>query len=262
MEPATDICFNPTSKQFRNDLDDVMTRTKACHVNVICASSGMHDLEQTVQLAKKYGQRCTVGVHPHWADRANVQNMLRLIEKYVTSACCVAIGECGLDYNRMRSGKEKQLAVFRAQMRLASTLGKPVLLHSRDAHEDMMRVLREFPDVRGVVHCFTGTEHELKEYLEHGLYVGFTTLICQNGARGRTNRSMLKHVPMDRLMLETDAPYMIPPVTEHDAKLLKPRRNEPWTVQYALKTAAEEYGVTRKELATQLRRNVNDLFLQ
>lgn len=260
MEPIVDICFNPTSKAYAKDLDDVMARTRALNVSTVFASSGAHDMDRTVELAKEYDQWCTVGVHPHWAGSAQDDTYHKMMSYARTTFNVIAIGECGLDYNRMRSPKKVQLTVFRRQMALAQELNLPVLLHSRDAHADFMTVVREYPNVVGVVHCFTGTGDELGDYLEHGFYIGFTTLICQDGSRGVNNVLNLRSVSPERIFLETDAPYMTPPVSAHDSKILHGRRNEPWTVQYALKTAADCHKISRVALAERLRDNFSRLF--
>ncbi len=168
--------------------------------------------------------RATAGVHPHHAlelqtaDRAELDCLMREPE-------VAAAGECGLDYFRNLSPPAEQRRAFALQLELAADAGKPVFLHQRDAHADFRAILREhLPALAGgVAHCFTGNGAELDDCLAMGLSIGITGWICDE-RRGMHLRELVRHIPADRLMLETDAPYLLPrdlvpkPAT---------RRNEP-----------------------------------
>jgi TatD DNase family protein len=143
----------------------------------------------------------------------------------------VAVGECGLDYFRDFSPRDVQRRAFTQQLEIAATLGKPVFLHQRDAHDDFLAILREHGVTNGVAHCFTAGERERDAYLELGLHLGITGWI-NDERRGLPLREAVKGIPADRLMLETDAPYLLP----RDLRPMpKSRRNEP---QYLPQVAA------------------------
>src|SRR5262249_4358658 len=143
-----------------------------------------------------------------------------------------AVGECGLDFNRDFSPRPVQERWFAAQLALAAALDKPVFLHERDAHARFVAILKEAPPVRGVVHCFTGTRAELDVYLEMGLHIGITGWICDE-RRGAGLAALVRHVPLDRLLVETDAPFLVP-------RDLRPRpaHNEPAFLPHIAQTVA------------------------
>lgn len=178
---------------------------------------------------------CTAGVHPHHAaafDRARHGEL----EALLTNPRAVAVGECGLDYHRNLSPPAAQRAAFAAQLELAARVGKPVFLHQRDAHQDFKSILADFRGrLRGgVAHCFTGDRDQLDDYLGLGLYIGVTGWICDE-RRGGALRAATAHIPGDRLMLETDAPYLLP-------RDLSPqpgsRRNEPKYLPHVARAVA------------------------
>jgi len=148
----------------------------------------------------------------------------------------VAVGECGLDYFRDFSPRDAQRAAFRAQLELAAAVQKPVFLHQRDSHADFVEILAPLRPqlIGGVAHCFTGGVDELAAYLDLGLYIGITGWICDE-RRGAALRATLPKIPLDRLLLETDAPYLLP-------RDLKPaprnRRNEPAFLAHILERVA------------------------
>jgi TatD DNase family protein len=225
-EPLIDIGVNLTSKQFRADLPQVIERAVAAGVHHMIVTGLTGPLSQAaLELARtRPTQLCsTAGVHPHNArtfDRhtqAELRNLARAPE-------VVAIGECGLDYDRDFSPRDQQRAAFEAQLELACELQKPVFLHQRSAHQDFEGILRNARPklVGGVVHCFTGDATELESYLELGLCVGITGFICDE-RRGTHLQELVRRIPADRLMIETDAPFLLP----RDLKGVTGRRNEP-----------------------------------
>lgn len=189
--------------------------------------------------------RCTVGVHPHDAKTFGgdtVDQMRALLQH--NSDVAVAVGECGLDYNRIFSPKDQQQTAFRAQVELACELGLPVFVHEREAHADLVAILDGVAASVGnlppiVVHCFTGSAHEAKAYVDRGFYIGFTGTLCKQ-QRGAPLRALLPTIPLDRIMLETDAPWM---------GFVKGRRtSEPADVVLIAERLAETIGVPIDEV--------------
>lgn len=152
---------------------------------------------------------CTVGIHPHDAKTWN-ENTIKEMKELLQHPLAVSVGECGLDYNRNFSSKEDQIHAFRQQVSLAIEIGKPLFVHEREAHEDLVKVFDEFdsaslPPI--VVHCFTGTKEEANEYIQRGYCIGFTGTICKK-ERGAPLRELMPCLPLEKLMVETDAPFM------------------------------------------------------
>jgi TatD DNase family protein len=168
----------------------------------------------------------------------------------------VAIGECGLDYNRNYSPHPAQEKWFVAQLELAAELGKPLFLHSRDAHPRFAEILRNLRVGKAVAHCFTGEGPELRAYLELGLYIGITGWICDE-RRGAHLRPLVKEIPADRLLVETDAPYLTPRDLRPQPKA---RRNEPAFLPHILRAVAQARGEAPEALAAQTTRNARALF--
>ena len=164
------------------------------------------------------------------------------------------MGECGLDYFRNFSPREAQLSAFRRQLDIAKETGLPVFLHQRDAHDDFVEVLEPaLPDLsNAVAHCFTGEGESLREYIAMGLYIGITGWICDE-RRGKHLYDIVSAIPDDKLMIETDAPYLAP--VPHRGK-----RNEPAWVQTTLEAAARERGMAVEDLGRVVRRNYDGLF--
>src|SRR5690606_19085077 len=154
--------------------------------------------------------RCTAGVHPHHATELDDTSLAELAA-LARAPEAVAVGECGLDYYRNFSPHEAQKLAFRRQLDLAVEVGKPVFLHQRDAHEDFVAILREYrPKLAGgVAHCFTAGAEEAHAYLELDLYIGITGWICDE-RRGMHLREVVRQIPAERLLIETDAPYLLP----------------------------------------------------
>lgn len=217
---------------------------------VVNVGASVRGSEASVALSERFDfVYAAVGVHPEDADvfdETDVQTLRRL----AAHKKVVAIGEIGLDYHYDDSNKERQIAVFRRQMQLAKDLALPVIIHSRDACEDTLEVLREFR-LPGVVHCFSGSAETAKEIVSLGMYVGFTGVLTFKNARKAVES--VAAVPMDRILCETDSPYMAPePVrgTRCDSSLLP----------YILAKMAEIKGVTPQEMADVTCENAKRLF--
>ena len=198
----------------------------------------------------------TVGVHPHHAGELTAA---RLDELAALAAApeVVAVGECGLDYFRDFSPRTTQRAAFHLQLELAARLGKPVFLHQRDAHEDFLAILREHGARHaGVAHCFTGGGAELAAYLELGLAIGITGWICDE-RRGAHLVALVRDIPVGRLLLETDGPYLLP----RDLEPRPPsRRNEPAYLPHIAAVVARSRGEPLETLARDSTAAARELF--
>ncbi|HEX2876152.1 MAG TPA: TatD family hydrolase [Polyangiaceae bacterium] len=258
-EPLIDIGVNLTSKQFRADLPQVIERALAAGVRHMIVTGLTAPLSQSaLELARtRPTQLCsTAGVHPH-----NARTFDRHTQAELRNLACapevVAIGECGLDYDRDFSPRDQQRAAFEAQLELAAELRKPVFLHQRSAHEDFERILRNARPrlVGGVVHCFTGDGKELDCYLELGLCIGITGFICDE-RRGTHLHELVRRIPADRLMIETDAPFLLP----RDLRGVSGRRNEPAFLPHVAASVARCAGRDVAEVRQSTTRVAFELF--
>jgi TatD DNase family protein len=222
-----DIGANLTHESFTADLPQVLARARQAGVEcMIVTGTSVDATRMALELHREDPQRlfATAGLHPHHASDLSAGALSELRDLAAQSGV-VAIGECGLDYYRNFSPREAQIAAFRALLQLAVEAKKPVFLHQRDAHADFMAILREFRAslVDGVAHCFTGQAQELDDCLELNLAIGITGWICDE-RRGAHLPPLMRRIPAARLMIETDAPYLMP-------RTLRPkpatRRNEP-----------------------------------
>ncbi len=238
-----DIGFNFTSSAFREDEADVVERAKKAGVTqFILTGSSAKESEYALQLTEKYaGMFSTSGVHPHLAKEWDKETIWQL-RKIAAHEHVVAIGETGLDYNRNFSSPNEQKLAFQSQLELAVELKMPIFLHQRDAHDDFMLLLKQYRQrlSKVVVHCFTGNEEELNHYLELDCHIGITGWICDE-RRGQHLHETIKLIPNNRLMIETDAPYLLPRDLPKDGSLpsAKGRRNEPAFLPHILATVAK-----------------------
>lgn len=233
-----DIGVNLTSTQFAKDREQVVTRAREAGLTgMLITGTNALESQQAQSLAQRHPDFCwsTAGIHPHHASEWSADTAATL-RRLAESPQVVAIGECGLDFNRNFSAHNQQEYAFDAQLALAAELQMPVFLHCRDAHERFMAVLKPWlPHLPGaVVHCFTGTAAELAECLASGLSVGITGWVCDE-RRGMALREMLPQIPAERLLLETDAPYLLP-------RDMRPRptsrRNEPCFLPHIVQQVA------------------------
>jgi TatD DNase family protein len=255
-----DIGINLTHKSFAADRDAVIARAHAAGVvQMLITGSNAESTRAAVALAKAHPLRlfATVGVHPHHAEEWSAQLGAEL-SLLASSPEVVAIGECGLDYNRNFSTPALQRDAFHRQLELAAITGKPVFLHQRDAHADFVAILREHRNTLtgAVAHCFTGTAPELECYLEMQLFIGITGWICDE-RRGAHLLPLMRTIPAQQLLLETDAPYLMPRDLEP-----KPasRRNEPAYLPHIANAVAGARGEPLAQLAQQTTANARRLF--
>ena len=222
-----DIGANLTHSSFASDREAVMQRAADAGVKrMIVTGADLASSREAAELADAHALQLwsTAGVHPHHAQEFAPAQREALLEM-ARSPKVVAVGECGLDYYRNLSPPGAQRAAFSAQLEIALASGKPVFLHQRDAHDDFLAILREFAAKLkgGVAHCFTGGPVELEDYLALGLYIGVTGWVCDE-RRGTDLREAVPKIPAQRLMIETDAPYLLPRNLNDGSKS---RRNEP-----------------------------------
>ena len=244
-----DIGVNLGHDSFDADRDAVIERAASAGVTqmIITGSSGASS-RNALALARAAPGRmfATAGVHPHHASELGDELLAELGELAQASEV-VAVGECGLDYFRDFSPREAQRRAFHRQLELAARIGKPVFLHQRDAHEDFVAILREHRAQLsdGVAHCFTGSQEQLTAYLGLGLAIGVTGWICDE-RRGTHLLTLVPLIPPDRLLLETDAPYLLP----RDLHPRPPsRRNEPAFLPHVARVVARARGQPLAELA-------------
>ena len=243
-----DIGVNLTHDSYDADRDAVMQRAAALGVRqMVVTGSSEEGSIKAIELARRHPGTlfATAGVHPHHAADLT-QEALPALAELARAPEVVAVGECGLDYFRDFSPRDLQRRAFAWQLEVAATTGKPVFLHQRDAHDDFLAILREHaPIAGGVAHCFTATEKERDDYLGLGLHIGITGWICDE-RRGLHLRQVVKGIPGDRLMLETDAPYLLP----RDLKPApKTRRNEPQHLPHVARAVATARGQDLETLA-------------
>ncbi len=235
-----DIGVNLAGKGFIGKVDNTVQESHRNGVKyLICISNNMKEAWRTSNLVKTHpGVYGTAGIHPHRADQFN-DNTLKDLRTILKNPKIVAIGECGLDYNRMFSPKEIQIKCFEEHLKLAIELGKPVYLHERDAHDDLYKILeKHMPNLRGaVIHCFTGTSEAVQKYVKLGCYIGTTGWIT-DPKRGEGLRQAIKHIPLDRLMVETDAPWLTPFVNGQRVD----RTSKPAHVKHVCRKVAELLG--------------------
>ncbi|MFP2770286.1 TatD family hydrolase [Oceanisphaera sp. KMM 10153] len=222
-----DIGVNLTNGQFDKDREQVITRAKAAGISaLVLTGTSLEESRAVADYAATEPGFCyaTAGIHPHDAKTFDGQS-LSVLRALAARPEVVAIGECGLDYNRDFSPRPQQDAVFEAQLELAAELQLPVFMHCRDAHDRFIDILRPWRSrlPAAVLHCFTGSEAELRDCLALDLHIGITGWICDE-RRGQGLQRLVSLIPSNRLMIETDSPYLLP----RDL-LPKPsgRRNEP-----------------------------------
>jgi TatD DNase family protein len=255
-----DIGSNLTHDSFAGDRSQVIARAHAAGVTrQVVTGADLASSRAAAALAAAHPTALwsTAGVHPHHAALFDAQGRGELLE-LLSAPRIVAVGECGLDYFRDLSPREAQRAAFTAQLEIAAAVAKPVFLHQRDAHADFTAILSEYRPslVGGVAHCFTGGAHELEEYLSLGLSVGITGWICDE-RRGLDLRGIVPRIPSARLMIESDAPYLLP---RDLAPRPKSRRNEPAYLPYIARTVARLRGESFESLAASTTQNAVRFF--
>lgn len=250
-----DIGLNLFSEQYRGSEEEIYRTSLANGTAFIITGSSMRSSAEAARFAEGRDKVwSTAGVHPHDARHWD-ENSGKRMRELAGKKCNVAIGECGLDYDRMFSPKDVQLKVFEEQVSIAEELDKPLFLHEREAAEDFARIMRSYPGrcKKAVVHCFTGSRETAEKYLELGCMIGITGWVCDERRNAEVTEA-LKMIPLDRLMAETDGPYLKP----RNVKLKG--ANRPEYIRYVVEKIAEIKETDAEELATVLLENTRKFF--
>lgn len=250
-----DVGANLTNKRLFPIGSIVESATKANVTQIAITGTNVAESQQALLLAEHYPEHLvfTVGVHPH--DAKDVEHdYIQQLGCLANHPQAVAIGECGLDFNRNYSPQDKQIEVFEAQLELAKSLDMPVFLHERDAFEQQTAILNQHGIHQGVAHCFTGNVEQMQAYLDLGLYIGITGWVCDH-KRGQALREAVEQLPLERLLLETDAPYLLPKGLPANTRI-----NVPANLPVVAKTVAELMNVDLAQLAEASYTNACRLF--
>ncbi|MCA1769290.1 MAG: TatD family hydrolase [Halomonas sp.] len=261
--PLVDIGANLTHESFARDLPAVLARARAAGVTtLILTGTDREHAEQAVAIARQHADPAlalyaTAGVHPHDASRWDAGLAGAMADLYQEPEV-VAVGECGLDFNRNFSSPAEQERAFEAQLGMAASCGKPLFIHERDAGQRMREILHAWRDDIGdaVVHCFTADRDTLFGYLDLDLHIGLTGWLCDE-RRGHHLRELVGEIPLDRLMVETDCPYLLP--RNLPAKL-KGRRHEPALLPWIVREIAHWRGIGEEALANASSDNARAFF--
>ena len=251
--PMIDTHCHLTDERLGGQFEAVLARARAAGVTrFVTIGTSIDDDQSAVELCAGYPDiRCAIGVHPNYTQDANLADLPRL-RGLQAHASVVALGEMGLDYHHHFASRHRQLEFFEPQLQMAAEFAKPVVIHSREATDDTLAVMRAFPMVRAVFHCFTGSPDEARKILEQGYLIGFTGAVTFK--KNDALREAARLVPADRLLIETDAPYLSP----------EPRRsqkvNEPALVVHVAEVLARVRGVTVLEIDRQTSRNAAEFF--
>ena len=255
-----DVGANLTHDSFDPDRAQVILDAAAVGVSrMVLTGASAQGSQDALALARQYPGKmyATAGMHPHHAADYS-DDVHSLFQQLHSETEVVAVGECGLDYFRNFSPVDAQRDAFRRQLELAEESQLPVFLHQRDAHEDFLKILQPTMNSisRAVAHCFTGTEEELLTFIDMDLYIGITGWICDE-RRGKHLQEIVKHIPLDRLLLETDAPYLLP-------RSLRPkpgsRRNEPKYLPEVLRVVGDSMRQDEATIGMHTTRNAERFF--
>ncbi len=259
-----DIGVNLTNKRFDKDRTELIER--ANHIGVkqlLITGTSVKESQQALRLCQHYQEQfpntlyATAGVHPHDADAVS-DDYLLLLTELAKHREIKAIGECGLDFNRNYSTPTQQVKVFTEQICLAAELNLPLFLHQRDAFQPWFSALEPFIDrvPAMVAHCFTGSKVELQKCISAGMYIGITGWLCDE-RRGKDLQDIVSLIPIDRLLIETDAPYLTP-------RTIRPKpkssRNEPSYLPYIVEKLSEITSLDPSEIACQTSINARQVF--
>lgn len=260
INQLVDIGANLTHDSFDDDRDRVIERAADAGINrIIITGTNAESSQDAAALAKsRPGQLySTAGMHPHHASDYSPA-VRETLSELTRDDAVVAVGECGLDYFRNFSPRKAQRTAFQSHLELAVECALPVFLHQRDAHNDFVEVLKPMIGKIsvGVAHCFTGDRDALQDYLSMGLYIGVTGWICDE-RRGESLKEIIPDIPLDRLMIETDSPYLLPRTLKPKPKT---RRNEPMHLTEVLRVVAEAMGESETTVAQATTANAERFF--
>lgn len=250
-----DIGLNLFCKQFP-DPEKVIQEAQRSGVSCILTGTDSKENRKIDSFVKNHSVFGTAGIHPHNADRAG-QEDFKLIERIIVeNPGIVAVGECGLDYDRMFSTKENQIRCLEKHIVLAEKLNKPLFLHERNASDDFIKRFKRHPEIckNSIVHCFTGDKKTLSAYLSMGFSIGITGWICDE-RRAKALREAVSIIPLDRILIETDAPYLTP----KNVQGLE-RTNVPQNIIYVAKELAKHMKISEEVLIENAKKNTERMF--
>jgi TatD DNase family protein len=253
-----DIGVNLSNKQFKQDQAEILLKAQQAGVSkIVITGTDLEESKRAITLAEAHNQFATVGIHPHDA-KDNSNDIFEQIVELSKHNKAVAVGETGLDFNRNYSTPEDQILSFEKHIELAKTSNKPMFLHERDAGSVMAEIIEKHRDDLSdvVIHCFTGSKEDLQRYLDLDLYIGITGWICDE-RRGFHLHNLVKSIPSNRLMLETDAPYLLPRTLSPKPKN---RRNEPKYLPHIGEYVAELLNKSTEQLAEETFENTQRFF--
>ena len=243
------------ASQFKDDRHEVIQRALDAGIHMITIGTNLETSETAIRLANKYKLHAAVGIHPHDAERYSdgksiEDSIMSEFESLYKEKRVVALGEMGLDYFKEFSPKDAQHVVFKAQLELAQSLDAPVVIHNRDSESDIMKMLKE-TSTRGVVHSFTGDTRLAEEILSLGYYLGVNGIATF--PKSNSIREAIKRVPIEKLLIETDSPYLAP--VQHRGK-----RNEPLFVEDVARVVSGFCMIKYDDFAKQTTENAKKLF--
>lgn len=250
-----------TSNRFKGKIDELLFRAEQAGVNqVITIGCDLEDSKAAIELAQSHSLQIasTVGIHPCYVNEVTNPTWIDELKQLASSNPVAAIGEIGLDYYHSppegfdeKSWRAKQAEVFRAQLELATNLELPTVIHQRESGDDVLAILKDFPAVKAVLHCFTGTQAQADQALEMGHYLSFTGVVTY--PKAPEVRELAAMVPADRFMVETDSPYLAPVP-------FRGKTNEPSYVRHTAKTIASERKISAEECANLSTTNARAFF--
>ncbi|WP_028766637.1 TatD family hydrolase [Shewanella fidelis] len=260
MPQYMDIAVNLVGSSLEKDIQRVVDDAAIHSVtSMVVIGSHIDESKQAIELCKQFPNQLysTAGVHPHHASQWQPDS-LDTLKELSQASCVLAIGECGLDYNRDFSPREMQRKAFAEQLALAVELQMPVLMHERDAHEDFLAILKEFRSElpAALLHCFTGNKQSLDAYIGQDLYLGVTGWVCDE-RRGQELASIVADIPNDRILIETDSPYLLPRSMRPKPKSSK---NEPKYLPYIAQYIATLKAQSLEDFAAQTYLNSRTFF--
>lgn len=238
------------SSQFDADREHVVRRALDADVRIISIATDVASSWKTLEIARKYELVCTAGIHPHQAEQFS-EEALKQLRKLCAEPEVVAVGEIGLDYFKEYAPRASQQRAFRAQLELARELNKPVVIHLRDAADDLLQILAEHAGVRGVVHSFTGEWALAQKLLELGFYLSVNGIVTFQ--KSQALRDAVAQIPLEKLLVETDCPYLAPVP-------MRGKRNEPSFVRYVAQAVAHIKKISLDAVAQATARNARALF--
>lgn len=238
-------------KEYYENIDEVVANAHKNGIDrIIVDADNIKSCFEVLELANKYDEvYCCLGIHPEEVDDS-LEELKKIVEDNKDNPKFIAIGEIGLDYYWTKDTKEKQQVLLEEQLKLAEKYNKPVIIHSREATKDTIDILSKYPNVIGDIHCFSGSLETAKIYLKMGYYIGVGGVVTFKNAN---IKDVIKEIPLDRLLLETDSPFLSP-------EPVRGKTNEPANVKHVAEFIANLKGVKVEELSKITEENVNRLF--